>query len=332
MRLKALFKPETMAVDRRIRCSFCGKSKDSVGKLVAGPSVYICDACVLLCNQILDQDGSVSAGAGTRVLALLGEPVEHSLSPRIHNVALRTLQRNAVYVALRCSASDFPALLAGLARAGGAGNVTVPHRRLAAETLERSTAAVQQTGACNTFWLEGDRICGDNTDVEGFVRAVQHLFGDQEGARVLLLGAGGASRAVLAGLAGLKAEYVEVVARAPARAEAMASILGDSATRFAVRADASAELFDLAINATPLGLHDDDPLPYPIDRLASQCAVFDLVYGLDDTAWVRAARSVGLRAADGKEMLLQQAAASFGRWFDVPAPIEVMRQSLAQVD
>ena len=269
----------------------------------------------------------LSINAATRVITLLGDPVSHSLSPQIHNAAFRDRSLNAVYVALRCSSADCGPLLLAIARSGGAGNVTAPHKEIAAATVELPTEAVQVTGACNTFWLENDRVAGDNTDVEGFLRAVDKLMGDVAGANVLLLGAGGAARAVVAALAHAKVDRLSVYARSPQRL----ANLEQRASALRVRIQSTERLYepvDLIVNATPLGFHDDDRLPFPLEGLPSKTAIVDLVYRPDETAWVRHAREHGLRAIDGKEMLLHQAAASFERWWSMPAPRDVMRHAL----
>ncbi|MGH7459824.1 MAG: shikimate dehydrogenase [Longimicrobiales bacterium] len=322
--------------EKHLRCSFCGKSRESGVKFISGPSVYICNECVALCTSILAEEGGDKTRvegftASTSLLALLGDPVTHSFSPVLHNAALQVLGLDAVYLALRCSAADFPGLMTAIARANGAGNVTIPHKESAARTVTKQTAAVQKTGACNTFWLEAGEVYGDNTDVEGFVRATQASFGDVSGARTLLLGAGGAARAVLAGLVTLRADSVQVVARTATRAAALASITSGSPTRFESLAEPSAEPFDLVVNATPVGMHDHDSLPFPIEKLASSTRVFDLVCRPNLTAWVRAARAAGFLAVDGKEMLLQQAFAAFSRWFPQKPPFEVMRNALDSV-
>ncbi|MGH7466349.1 MAG: shikimate dehydrogenase [Longimicrobiales bacterium] len=268
-----------------------------------------------------------SATAHTRLFALLGDPVAHSLSPLLHNAALRALDLDGVYLALRCDAGDCPCLLAAIARAGGGGNITIPHKERAATVVERATTAVQRTRACNTYWLENGQVCGDNTDVEGFSRAMQQWLGDIKGAHVLLLGSGGAARAVVAGLVALSASHISVHSRSPERARLLNSIVNDSATLLEL-ASAGAPAFDVIINATPLGLHEHDPLPYPIAGLRPDTAVFDLVYHPDDTAWVRSARTAGLAATDGKQMLLYQAAAAFSRWWPHDAPVDAMRRAL----
>jgi shikimate dehydrogenase len=206
--------------------------------------------------------------------------------------------------------------------------VTIPHKETATRAIEQPSAAVVRTGACNSFWLEKGRVCGDNTDVEGFVHAVQLAFGDLAGARVLLVGAGGAARAVLLGLETLGAAQVQVFARSPARAAQLAPILAGSRTRL-VAGNAQPSSCDMVVNATPLGLHDDDTFPWPLAELAPHTRIFDLVYRRGETAWVRAARAAGFPSADGQEMLVQQAAASFLRWWQREPPVDQMRLALA---
>ena len=114
-------------------------------------------------------------GATTRLFLLLGDPVEHSLSPRFQNAAIRAAGIDATYAALRCDAQSVPHLIRALGRAGGGGNVTVPHKTIAAQCIERPTDAVTRTGACNTFWGDEGVVCGDNTDVAGFAHAAAQL-------------------------------------------------------------------------------------------------------------------------------------------------------------
>jgi shikimate dehydrogenase len=278
--------------------------------------------------------------AGTRLLALLGDPVAHSLSPRFQNAAFRASDVAGVYLALRCDARSLPGLLQGIARAGGGGNVTVPHKALAAEVVERRTEAVERTGACNTYWLEGERICGDNTDVAGVRAAVRALIGSPAGARVLLLGAGGAARAVVAALLDDDVASIHLLNRTPARASALLETFAASAPRrpllspslqvVSTGASLHAERFDLVVNATSLGLGASDVLPLAFDAVGGLGAALDLVYAPGETRWVREARARGIPAADGLEMLIQQGAAAFERWWQRPAPLEAMRAALAR--
>ncbi|HEX5005257.1 MAG TPA: hypothetical protein VFV65_08065, partial [Gemmatimonadales bacterium] len=164
-------------------------------------------------------------GGRTRVFALLGQPVSHSLSPAMHNAAFRVLGLDAVYVPLPCSAEQVPGLMSALAAAGGGGNVTVPHKQTAAGALGRPSPRVTQLGVCNTFWWEDGQVCGDSTDVDGVQAAVRALGVDPEA--WLVVGTGGAARAVVeaARLAGAR---IAVRSRVPARA---AVFLGWAASR-----------------------------------------------------------------------------------------------------
>lgn len=271
--------------------------------------------------------------ASTRLLALLGSPVSHSLSPVFQNAAIRAAGLDGVYVALACGASELPGLLRGIARAGGAGNVTVPHKEAAVLALDRATAAVERTGACNAFWREDGRVVGDNTDVAGFAGAAAALLGGEpRGARVLLAGAGGAARAVLCALADAGTERVVVLNRTPERARALAASSGRGGLQVTCAgspAELDGERFDLAVNSTVLGLRPDDALPLPTEGGPRYDAALDLVYAPGGTAWVRALGERGVAAADGTEMLLRQGAAAFERWWGIPAPLEAMRAALA---
>jgi shikimate dehydrogenase len=268
-----------------------------------------------------------------RLLALLGDPVAHSLSPAMQNAAFRAAGLDGVYVSLRVGEEDLEGLLRGIARAGGGGNVTLPHKARAARAVERPLPAVVRTGACNTFWLEDGGIHGDNTDVEGFRRALRTLLGQPpEGARVLLLGAGGAARAVVHALVEDGVEGIWIRNRSPARAEALARELGEGRAWLAEGSPQALPPMDVVVNATRLGLHPGDPFPLaPHDLPPGDPVCLDLVYAPDETPWVRAVRPLGLRAADGREMLVQQGAAAFERWWGREAPVEVMRRALTGV-
>ena len=267
------------------------------------------------------------AKPGARVFALLGDPVDHSLSPLLQNAAFRAAGVNGQYTAQRCHAGEVHAAMRALARAGGGGNVTVPHKRLAAEAV-RGTAAVERTGACNTFWLEDGQLVGDNTDVVGFDRALRELIDDPSGARVLLLGAGGGAAAALLALLDAGASEIVVANRTRAHADDMIARVAAGDPRAHVGsafASTFHDRFDVVVNATSLGLRAHDPLP-PLHE--DTRVALDLVYARGGTPWVRAARADDIPAADGLSMLLYQAAAAFERWWHQPAPLEAMRAAL----
>lgn len=268
--------------------------------------------------------------AHTRLIALLGDPVEHSLSPAFQNAAIRAAGIPAVYLALRCSGT-FDGLMLGIARAGGAGNVTIPHKTRATALLDVPTPAVEKTGACNTFWFEDGGIHGDNTDVAGFTAAARTLVGAPAGARALVLGAGGAARAAVLALLQGRADAVHVLNRSTDRAQELQAALDPAGRRVGVIERPGAirrEGYDLIVNATSLGLQPDDPAPLDLDAPVRVGAVLDMTYGRAPSALVAAARAAGIPAADGREMLLQQGAASFRRWFGRDPDLEVMRDAL----
>jgi shikimate dehydrogenase len=273
----------------------------------------------------------MSLAASTRVFALLGDPVAHSLSPRLQNAAFRAARLDAAYVALRCDAAHLPGLIRGLAHAGGGGNVTLPHKTEACRALDAASSAVQATGACNTFWLEDGRVCGDNTDVEGFTRAAATVVGSLAGARVLVLGAGGGAAAAVHALLQAPADRITLFARSPERAARLAAALDRQGRVIGVAAAAGqwrGEAFDLVVNATPLGLRPDDPLPLDFAEVGRVGAVIDMAYTPDGTAWARAAARRGIPGCDGLVMLVEQGAAAFRRWFAVEPPLSVMREAV----
>jgi shikimate dehydrogenase len=271
-------------------------------------------------------------GASTRLVALLGKPVGHSLSPAIQNAAFRAGALDGVYLALQCEESEVAGLMLGIARAGGAGNITLPHKGAAARCVERPSDLVQRTGACNTFWLSDGLLHGENTDVAGFRGAVEALVGrSAEGLRVLLLGAGGSARGALTGLVADGVAEVVIWNRSSDRARYLVSEAGDARIE-AIDSLQSVEHtpFDLIVNATSLGLRDADPLPVDPAKYSAVGGVLDLVYRPGETNLVRKAREVGIPAADGGEMLVRQGAEAFRLWWDRPAPIELMREAIAQ--
>ena len=266
--------------------------------------------------------------ASTRVLTLLGDPVGHSASPELQNAAFQAAEVDGVYVAVQCGADDLVGFMRGLARAGGGGNITLPHKEKAASILDIRSDAVRRTGACNTFWGdEHGKVHGDNTDVEGFRRALRIFFeGSPKGIRALLLGAGGAGRAALLALLDEGADEVLLYNRTQERARAVARRIGGQRARVVpVMHQLEGEDFDLVVNATRLGLEPNDASPVDFTMLNRAGAAMDLVYGREVTPFVRAAEAAGIRATDGLEMLVQQGAASFECWWGQSAPVEAMR-------
>ena len=260
--------------------------------------------------------------------AVLGDPVAHSLSPVIHNAAFRATGRDASYVARRVSAEECGPMLRSLALGGGGGNVTVPYKEQVVPFLDRRTRAVVATGGCNTFWARYGEVWGDNTDVEGFLGTWKGaVAGLGEDLKVLVLGAGGAARAVLSGLLGSpEVAGVALWNRSRGRARNLVGQFGDP--RLSWIEDWREESPDVLVNATSVGL-DGRAAPLDLRGLAAlPRGVIDLVYGRDPTPLCRQAAELDVPARDGREMLVRQAEASHARWFGRPPPRGVMTRAL----
>jgi shikimate dehydrogenase len=254
------------------------------------------------------------------------------LSPVFQGAALRSAG-----LSLRYDREDVaPELLADaltrLAAEGGGGNITIPHKEFAAGLIARCTPVARRVGAVNTFWTEHGALVGHNTDVEGAAATIRALRAsdavDVREMPVVLIGAGGSAAATLVALHDLGYRHITIIARSTARAQALAARLSipvHVASMDAVEVVVGAAA--LVINATPVGLRDD-AFPVPVNALPSRCAAFDLVYRPGLTPWIAACRRAGLQAEDGLRMLVEQGAAAFETWFDIPAPRAAMWQAL----
>lgn len=260
-------------------------------------------------------------GSETRLYALLGRPVGHSLSPAMQNAAFRAVGIDAVYLALDCASELVGPLARGIAASGGGGNVTIPHKRTAA--LAIADRAAEPDAVCNTFWQDGGEVRGANTDPDGVLAALARM--DVGGGRWLVVGTGGSARGVLVAAARVGAS-VAVQSRSPGRATEWLGMAARLGVAPAVPMECT-----VIINTTPLGMQPTDPVPVSLADYPSVMAVLDLVYRRGETALVRAARARGLTAADGREVLLGQGAESFRCWFPgVDPPVEVMRAALRE--
>ena len=251
--------------------------------------------------------------ATTRPVVLLGDPVDHSLSPLLHNTAFRAVDLDLVYLALPVAADAVADVIAALGAVGCAGaNVTVPHKLAAHAACDEVTAAAAATGAVNTLWWRDGSLHGDNTDVTGFGR----VLGDH-GRRdtAVVLGTGGAARAVVVALSRAGAEVAVVGRRPDAAAEVAGLAEGGRAVDLADEEAvlAAVDTAGAVVNATPLGMHGE-PLPAAFHQLRADQVAHDLVYVDGDTPFLAAARAAGAVAVDGRALLAAQAEEAFERW------------------
>ncbi len=268
----------------------------------------------------------------TQLVGLIGWPVAHSRSPAMHNAAFATLGLNGRYVPLPAPPGRVGDAVRGLIALGFRGaNVTAPHKESVLAHVDALSPAAQMVGAVNTLVIDRsdtDRpvITGHNTDVPGFLAALEDARVDPEGARTVVVGAGGAARAVVAALLTAEAETVTVLNRTPERANRLVVDLGAYTRRTTLNAAPltretlveATRAGDLLINATTVGMtpHDDASI-WPDDApLSSPLVVADLVYAPRQTRLLRQARAAGAQAIGGLGMLVHQGALAFDLWTD----------------
>ncbi|MGB3201860.1 MAG: shikimate dehydrogenase [Nodosilinea sp.] len=274
----------------------------------------------------------------TRLLGVIGDPIAHSLSPVMHNAALAELGVDMVYVAFPVAAEGLKAAIAGFAATGVQGfSVTIPHKQAIIPLLAELTPAAQAVGAVNTVWLTEQGWAGTNTDVAGFVAPLKD-WPDQSGQTVLVLGNGGAARAVVAGCGQLGFADVQVVGRSKQKLAAFEQSWVNSSLKSSLTTHSWADLpsllpaADLIVNTTPLGMHTTaDQTPLTADQLAlvpTTAVVYDLIYTPRPTRLLTLAAQRGLGTVDGLEMLVQQGAVALELWLQQPVPVATMRQAL----
>jgi shikimate dehydrogenase len=274
----------------------------------------------------------VGITAHTKVVALFGYPVAHSLSPIMHNAAFAALGLDYCYVACPVRPEALGDALRAVKALGLRGcNITVPHKEKAVAMIDEMTDAVRDIGAVNTVLNDDGRLIGHNTDARGFVESLREGQIGLCDKRVLLIGAGGAARAVAYALS-QEVSYLSIYNRTRERAEALAQSLRGRRAQIEVadedavnRRDALSRI-DVVINATSLGLREDDPLPLRPSLLSERHAVCDLIY--HQTPLLGAASRLGCRTLDGSGMLLWQGAFAFEIWTGVKAPVAQMREAL----
>jgi len=265
----------------------------------------------------------------TNVVAVLGHPVEHSLSPAMHNAAFRELGMNWVYVACDVVKDRLPEALRGARALGLRGlNLTVSLKEAAARIVDHLDESAERLGSVNTIEMTADGLMGHSTDGIGFLRSVEEDLGfPVAGKQVLVVGAGGASAAIVNAVLDAGARAVTIANRTFDRAVRLReTVLDRRGETCLARWEGSP---DLVANATSLGWHDADPMPLPEGFIRDGMSVLDTCYNPAGTPLVREARRRGVPCTDGLGMLVHQGAASFEIWTGRPAPVEVMKKALA---
>jgi shikimate dehydrogenase len=273
-------------------------------------------------------------------LGLIGYPLGHSLSPKIHQAALDALELEGVYRLYPISPNDADGLsdILGRVRSGDLTgvNVTIPHKQTVVPLLDSLTESAEAIGAVNTIYVRDGRLIGHNTDAPGFTNALNHFLGENApgaGSRAIVLGSGGGARAVAYALAASGWE-VTIAAVLMDQAQALVDSVNKSAAGKPLKAvptgaESLAGLLPgirLVVNASPVGMYPEvGQSPWP-DGLffPERACVYDLVYNPRETRLVRQARQAGLRASTGLGMLVRQAGLSFECWTGRAAPLQAM--------
>jgi shikimate dehydrogenase len=268
--------------------------------------------------------------SNTTLVGVVGYPVRHSLSPLLHNTAFTALGLDWTSLAFEVAPGQVAAALAGVRALGLAGiSVTMPHKAEVAALVDECSAVATTLGAVNCVVNRDGTLRGENTDGAGFLASLVRGAGfDPAGRRCLILGAGGAARAVALALAGAGCADVAVLNRTTARADAAAALAGPVGRVGSFDDDADVAQADLVVNATPVGMAGTGAesggwLVRP-SLLHRDQVVADLVYAPRPTAWLAAAADAGARTVDGLGMLVHQAAAQLELWTGLPAPVDRM--------
>ena len=272
----------------------------------------------------------------TRVCAIIGDPIEHSLSPTIHNAAFNACSLDYVFVAFRVKKDELKQAIEGFRALGVAGFcVTIPHKVAVMEYLDALDPLAEAIGSVNTVVNNNGKLTGFNTDAPGFLEPLARREIEIEGKNVVMLGAGGAARAVAFMLVNEGAKLT-VLNRTLPKAEELARGIKNSLKKDIGVLEMTADNLkkamgkaDVFVNTTSVGMSPDiNSTPIPVELLRSGLVVYDIIYNPAETRLLREAKSKGAIALNGMEMLAWQGARAFEKWTAYKAPIDVMLKEL----
>ena len=278
----------------------------------------------------------------TKLLGIIGDPVEHSLSPVMHNAAIAHLGLDYVYIPFRVKQGKLKEAIAGFEATELQGfSITIPHKQEIIPLLTQVSEDAIKIGAVNTVWRTETGWKGTNTDIAGFVAPLKSMSLDWQQVTAVVLGNGGAARAVIVGLINLGCLEVHVVGRNPdklARFYQSWSHTPDLASRIKIHnwdnLNSLLPATDLLVNTTPVGMSPHTEAS-PVDaklmeKLKNKAIAYDLIYTPNPTQFLTLAQAQGAMAIDGLEMLVQQGVSALEIWLQQPVPVDVMRNSLKE--
>ncbi len=275
----------------------------------------------------------------TSLYGIFGHPVEHSLSPVMHNNGFSELDLDCVYVAFDILPSNIGEAVSAVRSLGISGvNVTIPHKQRIMAYLDEISSDAMLVGAVNTVSNVDGRLIGFNTDVGGFLRALKaDLDFTPEGTKVFMVGAGGAARAVIVGLGRNYVSEVVIANRTLSKAEDLAKEFSDHFPKVEFKAVMLSDEerikqnivgSDIVINSSSAGMKRENSLDLPLYLLPKHAGIYDLVYDPTDTPLVKDAKKLGLKAHSGHSMLLYQGVEAFEIWTGLTAPVDTMKKAL----
>ncbi len=275
----------------------------------------------------------------TQLLGVIGNPVEHSLSPVMHNAAIAKLGVNYVYITLPVKPENLADAINGFSAINLAGfNITIPHKQAILPFLSEVSDIAKAVGAVNTVWRTPNGWAGTNTDVEGFLAPLHTYNRNWQQTSAIILGIGGAARAVVAGLSQLGIAEIHCIGRDINKLEAFKQSWQNSPVPVNIITHTWEELnalisdCGLIVNTTPVGMYPKiEKMPLSSEQIAllkPETIAYDLIYTPSPTEFLKAAKQAGVIGIDGLEMLVQQGAAALKIWLNQPVPVDIMRDSL----
>jgi shikimate dehydrogenase len=277
----------------------------------------------------------------TKLLGVIGDPIEHSLSPVMHNAAIAHLGVDYVYLPFPVKTADLGVAIGGFNAIGLQGfSVTIPHKQAILSVLSEVSAVAKVVGAVNTVWRTDSGWSGTNTDVEGFIAPLEAYNRNWSQTTPLILGHGGAARAVVVGLTQLGCTEIHIVGRDVQKLSQFQQSWINAPLPITInvhRWEQLPELIsqaDLVVNTTPVGMYpnvDQSPIDAAaMQKLKEGAIAYDLIYTPNPTQFLQQAQQQGAITIDGLEMLVQQGAAALKIWLEQTPPVDIMRQSLRQ--
>lgn len=262
--------------------------------------------------------------------AVIGDPIQHSLSPWMHNAGYEALGVVAEYHRFHVEASHLAEAVLGLRALGFSGwNVTLPHKESIISLLDTLTPQAKRAGAVNTVKIHEGQLIGHNTDGDGFVRSVGEELNGFKGKKAVLLGAGGASKGIALALAE-QGMHLHILNRTPEKSMGLVQVIqreGGTATSGTFAPGDWLEDVDLLVQTTSVGLHRE-PFPFSLAGISKQALVVDIIFNPMETVFLKEAKNLGCRTQNGIGMLLYQGALAWEFWLGGKAPVEEMGQAL----